>query len=295
MGNGSVRIPLWLLVPALLPVLLFSVAPLVQGIALGFTDYRLGARSIGFAGLDNYVYMLGDRHFWRSFQVGAVWTLAVTIGEVGLGLALAMLLNARLPGQTLARVLVLAPWAIPPVIKGLMWRLMYHPQAGVVNGALMSLGIIDEPIHWLTSFTWALPAVIVAGIWASLPTTTVVLLAGLQSIPMEIREAAAIDGAGGWGQFRHVTLPLMKPVILSIAALQTMWNFNSFGLVFILTEGGPAGSTRLPMLFAYEEAFMFGNLAYASALGTVMVLVIGLFLVAYLRSQYREAQTGAGA
>lgn len=292
MRRGGMVIPLWLLIPALLPVLVFSVAPLLQGIWLGFTDYELGARETRFIGFENFRYMLEDRQFWRSFRVGGIWTVAVTTGEVVLGLMLAMLLNARLPGQTLARVLVLAPWAIPPVIKGLMWRLIYHPDAGALNGALISLGMIDRPIQWLTSFTWALPAVIVVGIWSSLPTTTVVLLAGLQSIPGEVREAAAIDGAGAWGQFRHVTLPLMWPVIMSITALQAMWNFNSFGLVFVLTEGGPAGSTRLPMLFAYEEAFQFGNLAYASALGTVMTLVIGLVLVAYMRTQFRAAQGG---
>lgn len=292
MRRGGMTIPLWLLVPALLPVLVFSVLPLLQGIWMGFTDYQLGARETRFIGLDNFRYMLDDRHFWRSFRVGGIWTVAVTAGEVILGLTLAMLLNARLPGQTLARILVLAPWAIPPVIKGLMWRLIYHPDAGPLNAAMLSLGMIDRPIHWLTSFTWALPAVIVVGIWASLPTTTVVLLAGLQAIPSEVREAAAIDGAGAWGQFRHVTLPLMMPVITSITALQAMWNFNSFGLVFVLTEGGPAGTTRLPMLFAYEEAFQFGNLAYASALGTVMTLVIGLVLVAYMRTQFRAAQGG---
>ncbi len=287
MRRSGMAIPLWLLVPALLPVLVFSVLPLLQGIGMGFTDYELGARVTRFIGFDNFRYMLNDRQFWRSFQVGGIWTVAVTAGEVILGLMLAMLLNAKLPGQTLARVLVLAPWAIPPVIKGLMWRLIYHPDAGALNAALISLGVIDRPIQWLTNFVWALPAVIVVGIWASLPTTTVVLLAGLQSIPGDVREAAAIDGAGAWGQFRHITLPLLSPVILSITALQTMWNFNSFGLVFVLTEGGPAGRTRLPMLFAYEEAFQFGNLAYASALGTVMTLVIGLALVAYMRTQIR--------
>nr|MDQ3398939.1 sugar ABC transporter permease [Deinococcota bacterium] len=103
----------------------------------------------------------------------------------------------------------------------------------------------------------------------------------------------AIDGASAWEQFRNVTLPLMKPVLISISALQFIWNFNSFGLVFVLTQGGPSGSTRLPMLFAYEEAFQFGNLAYASALGTAMVLVVGLVLVLYLRSQYRADSGGA--
>ena len=285
--SKGLGIPLWLLLPAFIPILIFSVAPLAQGIYLGFTNYELGGGTARFVGFENFRFMLTDYLFWDSFKVGAIWTAAVTVGEVVLGFILAMLLNAKLPGQTLARILVLAPWAIPPVIKGLMWRLIYHPDAGLLNNTLRGLGILDQPISWLTSYTWALPAVIIVGIWASLPTTTIVLLAGLQSMPKELREAAAIDGASSWEQFRNVTLPLMRPVLTSIAALQMMWNFNSFGLVFVLTEGGPSGSTRLPMLFAYEEAFQFGNLAYSSALGTAMVIVIGLVLVFYLRSQYR--------
>lgn len=285
--SKGLGIPLWLLLPAFVPILIFSVAPLAQGIYLGFTNYELGGGTARFVGFENFQFMFTDYLFWNSFKVGAIWTAAVTGGEVVLGFILAMLLNAKLPGQTLARILVLAPWAIPPVIKGLMWRLIYHPDAGLLNNSLVGLGILSQPISWLTSYTWALPAVIVVGIWASLPTTTIVLLAGLQAMPQELREAAAIDGASSWEQFRSVTLPLMRPVLVSIAALQMMWNFNSFGLVFVLTEGGPSGSTRLPMLFAYEEAFQFGNLAYSSALGTAMVIVIGLVLAFYLRSQYR--------
>ena len=294
MQSKGLSIPLWLLLPAFLPVLVFSVWPLLQGIYMGFTDYTLGSGGANFAGLENYHYLLSDTQFWRSFRVGAVWTLSVTVGEVFLGFMLAMLLNANLPGQAVARVLVLAPWAIPPVIKGLMWRLIYHPDAGLLNSYLIQFGLLDRPINWLNDFTYALPAVILVGIWSSLPTTTIVLLAGLQTIPGELREAAAIDGASGWGQFRYVTLPLMKPVILSISALQFMWNFNSFGLVFILTEGGPAGTTRLPMLFAYEEAFQFGNLAYSSALGTAMVVVIGMVLVFYLRTQFSPNDPARG-
>lgn len=286
--SKGLGIPLWLLLPAFIPIVVFSVLPLVQGIYLGFTNYELGGGTAKFVGLENFRFMLTDYLFWDSFKIGAIWTLAVTGGEIILGFMLAMLLNAGLPGQTLARILVLAPWAIPPVIKGLMWRLIYHPDAGLLNNNLIRLGLIQEPINWLTSYTWALPAVILVGVWASLPTTTVVLLAGLQAVPEELREAAAIDGATRWHQFRRVTLPLMVPVLTSITALQFMWNFNSFGLVFVLTEGGPSGSTRLPMLFAYEEAFQFGNLAYSSALGTAMVVVIGLVLAFYLRAQYRK-------
>ena len=285
-------VPLWLLLPAALPIVVFSVAPLVQGIYLGFTDYELGNSVVRFVGLDNFRYLLTDRLFWESFRVGAIWTGLVTLFEVVLGFVLAMLLNAQLPGQTLARVLVLAPWAVPPVIKGLLWRLVYHPEAGLLNSTLQQLGLLERPVNWLNSFVWALPAVILVGVWSALPTTTIVLLAGLQSVPRELQEAAAIDGAASWAQFRRVTLPLLKPVLISVSALQLIWNFNSFGLVFVLTEGGPSGSTRLPMLFAYEEAFSYGNLAYASALGTAMTLIVGLVLILYLRTQYR-ADAGA--
>ena len=292
-ASGYARVSWWLFVPTLLPVILLSVWPLLQGVYLGFTDYTLGADSRKFIWFGNFARMLSDRQFWSSFQIGAIWTVTVTAGVIVLGMGLALLLNARLPGQAAARVLVLIPWAIPPVIKGMIWRLIYHPTSGFLNGFLLSLGVLKSPIDWLGSFTWALPAVIVVGIWTGLPQATVVLLAGLQTIPDELKEAAALDGASSGQQFRYVTLPLMMPVLLAVTALEFMWNFNSFGLVYTLTEGGPAGTTRLPMLFAYEEAFRYGNIAYASALGLVIVLIIGLVLLYSVRSQFLTATKAA--
>lgn len=288
-GDGRARIAWWLFLPTLVPVVLLSIVPLVQGLYLGLTDYTLGAQERQFILFGNFQRMLWDRQFWGSFQIGAIWTITVTAGVMVFGMGLALLLNARLPGQGIARVLVLIPWAVPPVIKGMIWRLVYHPQAGFLNQFLVGAGLIAAPVDWLNSFTWALPAVIVVGIWTGLPQATVVLLAGLQTIPEELVEAAALDGASSWGVFRHVTLPLMMPVILAVSALEFMWNFNSFGLVYTLTEGGPAGTTRLPMLFAYEEAFRFGNIAYASALGTAMVLIVGVILLWSVRNQYLGA------
>lgn len=276
----------WLLMPSLVPITLLSVLPLARGIYLGFTDYTLGAEGPHFNFMGNYLYMLSDYQFWESFRIGAAWALAVTTGEIVLGLGLALLLNTGLPLQGLARVLILVPWAMPPVIKGLVWRLVYHPDAGLLNRALTSLGLTRQPINWLSDFAWALPAVIIVGIWTGLPLTTVVLLGGLQTIPVELKEAAALDGASVWQQFRYVTLPLLIPVLVATSSLQFMWNFNSFGLVYVLTEGGPAGRTRLPMLFAYEEAFRYGNFGYAAALGNVMVMVVGIALLYYVRSQY---------
>lgn len=291
-GEGRAQVSWWLFLPSIVPIILFSVLPLLQGIYLGFTDYTLGAQTTRFIFLDNFIKMLHDSHFWASFRIGFIWTFSVTLGVLVLGMILAMLLNARLPLQGLARVLVLVPWAIPPVIKGLMWRMVYHPTAGFLNQWLLAWGLIQFPINILGDFTWALPAVIVVGIWTGLPQATVVFLAGLQSIPDELKEAAMLDGAGSWMVFRNVTLPLMVPVIVATAALELMWNFNSFGLVYVLTEGGPAGSTKLPMLLAYEEAFSFGNIGYASALGLALVLVVGVLVYFIVRNQY--ASVGGG-
>lgn len=285
-GEGRALVAWWLFLPSIIPILLFSVLPLLQGIYLGFTNYTLGDEQAEFIGLGNFAKMLSDSHFWASFRIGFIWTFSVTLGVLVLGMILAMLLNAKLPFQGVARVLVLIPWAIPPVIKGLMWRMVYHPTAGFLNQWLLALGVISAPINLLNDFTWALPAVIVVGIWTGLPQATVVFLAGLQSIPDELKEAAMLDGAGSWNVFRHVTLPLMMPVIVATTALELMWNFNSFGLVYVLTEGGPAGTTKLPMLLAYEEGFSFGNIAYASALGLALVLIVGFLVYFIVRNQY---------
>jgi len=159
-----------------------------------------------------------------------------------------------------------------------------------LNHLLMQAGIINQPINWLGSVAWALPSIILVGIWGGLPQSAIVLLAGLQTIPKELYEAASLDGAGGFNQFRYVTLPSLKPIITSIVSLRFMWNFNAFGLVWTLTQGGPGGRTRLPMLFAYEEGFRYGNAGYAAALGNVMVLVVSLLVVLYIRRELKESE-----
>lgn len=278
---------LMLLLPVIIPVLLLSVVPLLQGIYFGFTDYQLGS-PISFNGLDNYRFMLQDQYFWRSFQVGFVWTISVTAAQLILGLWLAVLLNTRVRFTGLYSLLILIPWAMPPVIRGVVWRQMFDPDTGAINGLLTMMGVINTPVNWLTSYEYAIPAVIVAGIWGELPKTAVFLFAGLQTIPKDYYEAAQLDGAGAWTAFRHITLPLLKPVLAVVLSLNFIWNFNSFGLVWVLTQGGPGGLTRLPMLAAYEEAFRYGFVGYAAAIGNVMVLFIILALFFYLRIQFRE-------
>ena len=278
------------LIPTLLPVIAFSVVPLVAGVALGFTDARLGVNSvISFNGIDNYVDLAGDTLFIRSLGVGLVWAFAVTGLQFVLSLGLALILNSRPRFGGAVRVIALIPWAIPPVIIAMLWILVLDPRYGALNAVLGGLGLPDGT-NWLGSVGTALPSVIVVGVWAGMPMTTITLLAGLQGVPTELHEAAQLDGAGGWQRFRAVTLPALMPVVLAITTLDFIWNFNSFALVYVLTAGGPGGLTMLPLLFAYNEAFRYGEFGTASAMGNVMVVLLAVLLVVYLRFQQKGAR-----
>lgn len=290
--RGARREAFLLLLPALVPVALFSVYPLLQGLYLGFTDSRAGLNvTTSFTGLANFDRLRGNGLFWTSFRIGLLWAFSVTALQFLAGLGLALLLNLDLRLRWLARTLALVPWAMPPVIVAIMWRLMLNPNYGPINQTLRALHLGDGSINWLGDFSTALPAVIVVGVWAGMPQTTITLLAGLQAVDATLHEAAAVDGAGTFRRFWHVTLPALRPVIAAITSLDFIWSFNSFGLVYVLTAGGPGGQTMLPMLFAYNEAFRYGNFGYAAAMGDVMVVLIVILLLLYLRTQLRREDT----
>lgn len=276
---------------AMLPVLVFSVFPLLQGIFLAFTNASAGqASETVFTGLTNFADVIRDKFFWDSMRIGVIWALGVTGLQFLGALGLSLLLNANLRFRWFIRTLALIPWAMPPVVVAFMWKLVYHPTSGILNDILTHLGILKQNVDWLGTAALALPAIIVVGAWADMPRTTVVLLAGLQSTDSSLYEAAALDGAGTWQKFKAVTWPTLKPIVMAITALDFIWAFNSFGIAYVLTEGGPGGATRLPMLFSYEEAFGFGNYGYASAVGCAMVLLLGVFVLLYLRRTLKEQQ-----
>ncbi len=281
----------WFLVlPALIPILVLSVGPLLYGILLAFTDAQSGrTAATRWTGGLNFRDLLHDTLFWESFRIGLVWAVGVTVPQFLLALGLALLLNQELRLRRLARALAIVPWAMPEVVVGIIWRLVYNPDAGVLNETLHDLGLGDGR-DWLSGLGTALPAVIVVGVWAGMPQTTVALLAGLQNTPRELHEAAAVDGAGAWRRFRTVTWPALRPVALAVTALNLIWNFNSFALVYVLTNGGPGGKTRLPMLFAYEEAFRYGQFGYAAAMGCAMVAVIAVLLAVFLAGRLRGGE-----
>ena len=287
--SAGFRVDAWFLIlPALVPILLLSVGPLLYGIGLSVTDARFGRTAEShFIGGVNFTSLAGDSLFWDSFGVGLLWAVSVTALQFVLALGLALLLHQNLRLRWLTRTLALVPWAMPEVVVGVMWRLIYHPDAGALNEALTAVGLLDHPVDWLADFDLALPAVILVGVWAGMPQTTVTLLAGLQNISAELYEAAALDGAGAWHRFAAVTWPAIRPVVVAITSLNFIWNFNSFGLVYVLTNGGPGGSTRLPMLFAYEEAFRYGQFGYAAAMGVAMTAIVAVLLAVSLRNRLK--------
>ncbi|MFI2752134.1 carbohydrate ABC transporter permease [Cellulomonas sp. P22] len=286
-GRARRREAVALVIPSLIPVLAFSIYPLLNGIFLAFTDSTLKRNSeSNVVGLDNFARLVGDTLFWESFRIGMIWALSVTVLQLVAGMGLALLLNADLRLKSVTRLLALIPWAMPPVVVAIMWRMIYSPTTGPLNAVIGFLGGPSDT-NWLGNFDTALPAVIVVGIWVGMPQTTITLLAGLQQIPDELHEAAAIDGANAWSRFWNVSLPSLRPIVASITSLNFIWNFNSFGLVYVMTEGGPGGKTMLPMLFTYIEAFKNRNLGYAAAMGDVLVLVVVVLLAVYLWAQLR--------
>jgi multiple sugar transport system permease protein len=294
-GRGSLeragRSPMLFLLPAVIPVVIFSVLPLAEGIYLGFTGAKAGFEvDLSPNVLDNYVRLLSNDLFWQSFQIGIIWTVTTTFLQYVLGLGLALLLEQRLRFLWLVRTLALVPWATPPVIVAIMWRLVYQPDIGLLNQTLRAAGVPIGELNWLADFNTAFPAVIVVGAWAGMAQTTVALTAGLKGVPVEQHEAAASDGATAWQRFRHITWPHLRPVTDAIVSLNFIWNFNSFGLVYVLTEGGPGGKTMVPALFAYNEGFKYGHFGYAAAMGNVMVIVVLAFLYLYLRRGRRGVE-----
>jgi multiple sugar transport system permease protein len=279
-----------LLLPALVPVAVFSAYPLLQGIYLGFTDSRAGLNQVThFTGLENYRRLLHNDLFWSSFKIGLTWAISVTVLQFLAAMGLALLLHQNLRLRWLARTLALVPWAMPPVVVAIMWRLVFDPDSGPVSGLSQAFGF--GQLNLLGNFHTALPAVIVVGVWAGMPQTTITLLAGLQGTDETLHEAAAVDGAGAWKRFRHITLPQLRPVIVAITSLNFVWNTNTFDLIYVLTNGGPGGRTMVPSLFAYNEAFRYGHFGLAAAMGNVIVVLIVGILLFYLRARLKEADS----
>ncbi|WP_051432942.1 carbohydrate ABC transporter permease [Promicromonospora kroppenstedtii] len=256
--------------------------PLVAALVTAFFEQSLVVPGRTFVGLANIVDVLtGD--FPRLLGQTLVFTVGTTVFPFVIGFALALALNTRIRGAKVLRGLMLIPWLVPGVVVSFLWMWIFNANYGVLNALLETLGLIDGPVAWLAQPGTAMTAVVVAKTWQSFPWMMVMLLAGLQTVPRELHEAAEMDGAGTVRRFFSITLPQVKGIVGLVLLLELIWNFQHFDIIYVLTGGGPAGATQTFATAVYETAFHGFDLGRAGALGLLwMVLLMGLVVV-YIR------------
>lgn len=261
--------------------------PLVDTLRTSFMRSTFIQPDAVFVGWDNFTALFAADEFWAVVRNSLIWTAAVVALQFVLGLAAAILLSQRFRGRTALRAVVIVPWVMPGIIAGVLWKLVYDPYLGPLNDLLGGIGLVDGNPAWLGSSSTALLAVILAAVWKGFPLSAVMYMAAYQNVPQELRDSARIDGATRWLEFRHVTLPSMAPTIRTTVLLTTVWTFNYFDLVYVMTKGGPGVSTEIFPTAIYRQAFSEVDYGAAAAYGVVSVAVLSVFTVLYLRQLNR--------
>ena len=276
--------PYLLLTPALLFTAFILIFPLLQNIVNSFRDVPLVGKAGEWVGLKNYSSVLNDPLFWLALRNTAVYAVAGTFLSLMFGLGFALLLNAR-PGRfsTLAGVLYTIPWVLSPVVAGFAWKWLLNDHFGILNHWLVSAGIVQEGVTWLGDARTALFCVIVARVWQFYPFAMVMFLAGLQTIPAEQYEAAAVDGASTFRKFFHITLPNLQSVMSVLLILGVIWSFNDFNMVFVMTRGGPINSSMVLPVLVREFSFVHFDLGKGSALSILTFSMLVALSILYLR------------
>lgn len=280
--------------PAALFLLTFAVYPVLRAVWDSFHEVTVTTLLKGtapFVGFDNYLAVLHDPAFWNSAVVSIEFTLFSVAGQFLAGLGLALLVNQRFPGSRFTRGAAMIPYVIPLVVSGTVFRWMFQQDTGIVNHALQQLGVIQQPVPWLSSPSFALTAVIVANIWVTVPLFMALLLSGLQSIPEATYEAAALDGATGWKRLVHITLPQMKGSVMITLTLGIIFALSAFDVIYIMTKGGPLNATTVLPFYAYAQSFEYFDYARGSAVTVLLCIPLILLSVAYSRSVLRGDQS----
>lgn len=282
--------PYLFLAPALLVSAAIVLVPLFQTVWLALHDYVLfRPQHVPFVGLSNFARALEDPVFWLSLGNSFAWIGLVLAGQFALGLCAGFLLDRAFRGRGLVRALVVVPWALPSVIIGLVWSWIYDFHLGILNELLLAAGLLAEPVAWLARADTALLSVVLALVWQGFPFFAVVTLAGLQTVPKELLEAAAIDGAGPLARLRHVTLPVIAPVLATALLLRTIWVANSLDVILVMTGGGPGYTTHTLPLYAFLKAYSAMEMGYAAALALWLAALLILVVWAYVRRTLGEA------
>ena len=277
--------------PSLIAIVVLVGYPIAQSAWISLHKYNLKRpRIFEFVGLGNYASILESEEFWSAISITALFTLLVVGLVVVLGILIALLLNESFPGRALVRTLILLPWAIPPVVNGLMWQWIYDSKVGALNGALTSLGLISEYQGWLSTPMSALLALVWADVWNMVPLSVILLLAALQRIPAELYDAARVDGGTPWQNFRHVTMPWLAQPLLIVLILQTMSAVRAFDIIYVLTAGGPGTATTTLSWKTYLTTFDSLDFGMGNAYAYTISLITFVLALAYFRLLYRKGE-----
>jgi len=278
-----------LLLPAFGLFAVFTAYPFVYAAKLSLTKWDGLSAAQKFVGLGNYRALLHDQEFIHSMKVTAIYTVAVTVVSIAIGLVLALALNRKLAGRNVYRTVFFTPVLTATVAAAVVWQLLFDPFTGIVNVGFRRVGV--EGPHWLSSPSWALTAVIIVGIWKRIGFTMIIYLAGLQTISPTYYEAARVDGAGAWRQFRDLTWPLLTPITVLQVIMAVIDSFQVFDHVYVMTQGGPLGATNVAPLFLYNQGFRLFHLGYAAAVGWVIFVLV----FAATLAQWRLSRGGGWA
>lgn len=277
--------------PSIILLIILVIYPLFLTLTYSLSDMSL--TSTRYLGWTAYNKLFGNKMLPLVFKNSIIWTILVVFFQLLLGLGSAIVLNKPFWGRSLVRGIMILPWVMPGVVAGMVWRLIYDPQLGLLNHYLKSLGLIDQYLTWLSIPRSAIYAVIFSAIWKGFPFSMLMYLAGLQGVPAELYEAANIDGAGKWKQFFYVTLPSMQPIITITFLLTFIWTFNYFELIYVMTGGGPAESTHIFPTYVYDLAFKrfrFGDASRFAIFDFLFLLIFSLFYVWLSQRQKRMEQ-----
>lgn len=283
--------PYLYLLPAVAYLAVTLLYPIYENLRMSLHDVTVSTFLSGdqaWVGLANYRTLFDDPAFWNALRLSITFTAGSLVFQFTIGLALAMLFNTPFPGNNLLRSLILLGWLMPTILSGSIFRWMLDGDYGIVNYVLRSIGLMDENQYWLIDPGTALAGTIVANIWVGIPFNMLLLLAGLQAIPTTLYEAASLDGAGAWTKFRTITMPLLRPVALSILLLGLIYTFKVFDLIYIMTGGGPGDVTSVLPIYTYQQTFQFFNFGIGAA--AAMVLLLGMLAIAvgYIWFSQRE-------
>ncbi len=278
----------------LLPLLLIIAAvtgyPLLNTFRLSFTDASLTGRNVAphRVGLENFDYVFTDPDFGAAFWHTLYFTFASVAAEILLGVLVALLLNREFVGRTFVRALLVLPWALPTIVNAMMWRLIYQPDFGSLNALLVQLGLMDSYRSWLGEPGIAMNMVVLADVWKNYPLVALIVLAALQTIPRDLYEAAAIDGAGPWLKFWKVTFPAILGPLTVALILRMIEAFKVFDIIYLMTRGGPADSTKTVSFFVYQESFAYLRAGSGAAYAVTVTLTSAAMIAAYIALLRRQ-------